>query len=79
MKEITMKGKELLQKFLKEKDKNNKRRVIKYSSTFNMWGFSNKKVFEEMMEWAFNKGEESGREIGYSQCSYDNTGERSMI
>jgi len=76
-----MKGRKLLKEFLKEKDNSRKRRegICKFSSLFKFFQGDNRKLFEEMMDWAFNKGEDSGREMGYSQCSYDNTGERSCV
>lgn len=53
-----VKGKELLKQFLKEKDDSKKRRkgIFNFSTLFNYFNSDSQKLFEEVMEWAYNKG-----------------------
>ena len=51
-----MKGKELLKQFLKEKDSDENKRIIKYSTLFKYFQGEEKLRVQEMMEWAYKKG-----------------------
>jgi len=49
-----MKGKELLKRFLKEKDER-KKGILNFSTLFNYFKSDSKRLFEEAMEWSYNE------------------------